>query len=100
MLAPISARANGSGYTRQLQLLLPASTDDICCPTTDFKDMAVRPTDLVTSKLRGARRVAIKVADMTLSRAAVAMSAAGLVKWLTLLTADRAVVVFEPPASS
>ena len=58
--------------------------------------MAVRPTDLVTSKLRGANRVAIKVADLTLSSAAVAMSAAGLVEWLTLL-ADRAVVVLEHP---
>ena len=57
--------------------------------------MAVRPTDLVTSKLRGANRVAIKVADLTLSSAAVAMSAAGLVEWLTLLAADRAVVILE-----
>jgi hypothetical protein len=57
--------------------------------------MAVLPSDLVTPTLRGAGRVAIKAADLTLSRAAVAMSAAGLVEWLTLLAADRAVVVFE-----
>jgi hypothetical protein len=54
--------------------------------------MAVLPSDLVTSTLRGAGRVAIRAADLTLSRAAVAMSAAGLVEWLTLLAADRAVV--------
>ena len=95
MLAPIKARANGSGDTGELQLLLLASADDIRCPTRDSKDMAVRPTDLVTSKLRGANRVAIKVADLTLSSAAVAMSAAGLVEWLTLLAADRAVVILE-----
>jgi len=53
------------------------------------------PSDLVTPTLRGAGRVAIKAADLTLSRAAVAMSAAGLVEWLTLLAADRAVVVLE-----
>jgi len=31
MLASINARAKGSGHARQLQSILAAITDDICC---------------------------------------------------------------------
>jgi hypothetical protein len=57
--------------------------------------MAVHPSSLVTSTLRGARRVATKLADLNLAIAPSAMGASGLVEWLALLAADRAVVVFE-----
>jgi hypothetical protein len=78
------------------QLLLPASGDDICCPTTDSKGMAVL-SDLVIWTLRAADRVAIKVADITLLRAAAAISPTSLLEWLTLWVAVRTVVVCEHP---
>ena len=57
--------------------------------------MLVRSSDLVTSTLRRASRVAIKAVDLTVLRATAAMNAAGLVDWLTLLVAECTVVVFE-----
>jgi hypothetical protein len=57
--------------------------------------MTVLSSDLVASTLRRASRVVIKVADLTASRATAAMNATGLVDRLTLLVAERTVVVFE-----
>jgi hypothetical protein len=59
--------------------------------------MTVLPCDLVTQTLRGASRVATKVADLTLSRTAAAISPAGLisVEWLRLWVAERMIVVCE-----
>jgi hypothetical protein len=57
--------------------------------------MAVLPADLVTWTLRGANRVAIKVADMTLLRATAAIGPTSLLEWLTLWVAERTVVVFK-----
>jgi hypothetical protein len=59
--------------------------------------MTVLPCDLVTQTLRGASRVATKVADLTLSRTAAAISPAGLisVEWLRLWVAERTIVVCE-----
>src|ERR1700752_3816788 len=95
MLAPTCARANGTGCTCQLQVLLPASADDNYCLTKDSRDMAVLPSDLFASTLSGARRFATKAVDLPLSKAADAISAAGLAEWLTLLVAYRKVVVSE-----
>jgi hypothetical protein len=60
-----------------------------------LKGMAVPPTDLVAWTLRGANRVAIKVADMTLLRAAAAIGPTSLLEWLTLWVVERTVVVFR-----
>jgi hypothetical protein len=57
--------------------------------------MAVLPADLVTWTLRGANRVAIKVAEMTLLRAAAAIGPTSLLEWLTLWAAERTVAVFK-----
>ena len=57
--------------------------------------MAVHPADLVTWMLRGANRVAIKVADLTLLRAAGAIGPTSLLEWLTLWVAERTVAVFK-----
>src|ERR1700758_49705 len=79
------------------QLLLPASSDDIGCPTIDSKDMALLPRNVLNRTIRGASRVASKAADLTLSRPAAAISPAALisVEWLRLWVAERTVVVFE-----
>jgi hypothetical protein len=60
-----------------------------------LKGMAVLPSDLVTWTLRAANRVGIKVADITLLRAAAAISPTSLLEWLTLWVAERTVVGFE-----
>jgi hypothetical protein len=60
-----------------------------------LKGMAVLPADLVTWTLRGANRVAIKVADMTLLRTAAAIGPTSLLEWLTLWVAERTVAVFK-----
>jgi hypothetical protein len=65
---------------------IPASTDDICCPTRDSNDVTVPPS------LRCVGRIAIELAGMALSGAAVAMRAAGLVGWLTPLAPERTVM--------
>ena len=60
-----------------------------------LKGMAVLPADLVTWTLQGANRVAIKAADMTMLRAAVAFGPTSLLEWLTLWVAERTVAVFK-----
>ena len=60
-----------------------------------LKGMAALPSELVTWALRGANRVAIKVADMTLLRAAGAIGPTSLLEWLTLWVAERTVAVFK-----
>jgi hypothetical protein len=60
-----------------------------------LKGMAVLPADLVSWTLRGANRVAIKVADMTLLRAAAAIGPTSLLEWLTLWVAERTVAAFK-----
>ena len=60
-----------------------------------LKGMAVHPADLVTWMLRGANRVAIKVADLTLLRAVGAIGPTSLLEWLTLWVAERTVAVFK-----
>jgi hypothetical protein len=56
MLAPISAHTNGSGYTCQLQPLLPSSAHDCCRATAHSEGMAAFTFDLVTATLRDAAR--------------------------------------------
>jgi hypothetical protein len=60
-----------------------------------LKGMAVLPADLVTWTLRGANRIAVKVADKTLLRAAAAIGPTSLLEWLTLWVAERTVAVFK-----
>jgi hypothetical protein len=57
--------------------------------------MAVLPSDLVAWTLRGANRVAIKVADMTALRAAAAIGPTSLLEWLTLWVAERTVAAYK-----
>jgi hypothetical protein len=77
------------------QLLLPAGTDDIWCPTTDSKRHGCAPPDPVAWTLRGAKRVAIKVADVTLLRTAAPTGPTRLFGWLTLWPTKRTVVVVK-----
>jgi hypothetical protein len=60
-----------------------------------LKGMAVLPSDLVTWTLRGANRVAVKVADLILLRAGATISPTSLLEWLTLCVAERTVGIFE-----
>jgi hypothetical protein len=60
-----------------------------------LKGMAVLPADLITWTLRGANRVAIKMADMTVLRSAAAIGPTSLLEWLTLWVAERTVAVFQ-----
>jgi hypothetical protein len=57
--------------------------------------MAVPPSDPVAWTLRGAKRVAIKVADVTLLRTAAPTGPTRLFGWLTLWPTKRTVVVVK-----
>jgi hypothetical protein len=59
--------------------------------------MGLLPCNLLNRTLRGASRFATKAADLTLLRAAAAISPVGLisVEWLRLWVAERTVAIYE-----